>query len=61
MVKNLPAALVTWVQSLGREDSPGERAWQPTLVFLPSDFLGPFSMGKNIYLHFFPKIKVGFY
>ena len=40
---------------------PGERAWQPTLVFLPGDFLGPFSMGKNIYLHFFPKIKVGFY
>ena len=39
----------------------GERAWQPTLVFLPGDFSGPFSMGKNKYLHFFPKIKVEFY
>ena len=24
MVKNLPAMLETWVQSLGQEDSPGE-------------------------------------
>ena len=33
MVKNLPAMLETWVQSLGQED-PLRREWQPTPVFL---------------------------
>ena len=29
MVKNLPAMQETWVQSLGQEDSPGERNGYP--------------------------------
>ena len=36
MVKNLPAVRETWVISLGWED-PLERAWEPTLVFLPGE------------------------
>ena len=36
MVKNLPAVLETWVQSLGWE-IPWRRAWQPTPVFLPGE------------------------
>ena len=36
MVKNLPAVRETWVRSLGWED-PLERAWEPTLVFLPGE------------------------
>ena len=37
MVKHLPAMWETWVQSLGWEDSPEGRAWQPTPEFLPGD------------------------
>ena len=33
MVKNLPAMLETWVQSLDQKD-PLEKGMQPTLVFL---------------------------
>ena len=40
IIKNLPAVWETWVQSLGREDSPGGREWLPTLVFLPGEFHG---------------------
>ena len=29
MVKNLPAMLVTWISSLGGEDSPGEGNGNP--------------------------------
>jgi len=29
----------TWVQFLGREDSPGEGKWQPAPVFLPGKSL----------------------
>ena len=36
MVRNLPAVLETWVQSLGWE-IPWRRAWQPTPVFLPGE------------------------
>ena len=37
MVKNLPAMQENWVQSLGLED-PWRRKWQPTPVFLASEF-----------------------
>ena len=30
VVKNLPAEQETWVGSLGGEDLPGRRKWQPT-------------------------------
>ena len=36
-VKNLPAMQETQVQSLGREDSPGEKEWLPTPVLLPGE------------------------
>ena len=39
MVKNQPAMLETWFQSLGWED-PWRRAWQPTPVFLPGESPG---------------------
>ena len=42
-VKNLPAMQETWVQLLGWED-PLEKAWQPTLVFLPGEFHGQRSL-----------------
>ena len=45
MVKNLPAVLETWVQSLGWE-IPWRRAWQPTPVFLPGESPGG-SVGKE--------------
>ena len=35
-VKNLPAMLETWVQSLGQED-PRRRAWQPSPLSLPGE------------------------
>ena len=43
MVKNLPTMKEpqkTQVRSLGQEDSPGGRAWQATLVFLPGESHG---------------------
>ena len=43
MVKNLPAALETWVQSLGGED-PLEKKWLPTPVFLPGEVHGQRSL-----------------
>ena len=42
VVKNLPAVQKLQemqVQSLGQED-PRIREWQPTIVFLPGEFLG---------------------
>ena len=42
-VKNPPAKLENWVQSLGWED-PWRRAWQPTPVFLPGEFHGQRSL-----------------
>ena len=39
VVKNLPAVLETWVQSLGQED-PLEKEMAPTTVFLPGEFHG---------------------
>ena len=38
LVKNLSAMQETQILSLVQEDSPGERAWQPTPVFLPEEF-----------------------
>ena len=40
MVKNLPSMPETWVRSLGQEDKPWKRKWQPTPVFLPGEFHG---------------------
>ena len=37
MGRNQPAMRETWIRSLGWED-PLEKAWQPTLVFLPGVF-----------------------
>ena len=37
-VKNPPAVQETQVRSLGWEDPPWRRKWQPTLVFLPGAF-----------------------
>ena len=45
VVKNLPAVLETWVQSLGWE-IPWRRAWQPIPVFLPGESPGG-SAGKE--------------
>ena len=44
MVKNLPSMPETWVQSLGQEDTPWKREWQPTPVFLPGEFHGQRSL-----------------
>ena len=47
MVKNPPTVKEpqkTQVQSLGQEDSPGGRAWQATLVFLPGESHGQRSL-----------------
>ena len=43
MVKNLPAMLETWVQSLGQE-GPLEKKWQSTPVFLPGESRGQRSL-----------------
>ena len=43
MVKNLPAMRETRVRSLDQEDS-WRREWLPTLVFLPEDFQGQWSL-----------------
>ena len=37
MVKNPPAMPETWGRSLGWEEIPWKRAWQPTPVFLPGE------------------------
>ena len=37
MVKTLPAMQVTWVQSLGWEDTLEKGEWQPTPAFLPGE------------------------
>ena len=42
LVKNLPAMLETWVQSLGWED-PLEKEKLPTPVFWPGEFHGLYS------------------
>ena len=42
-VKNLPTMWEIWVQSLGCED-PLRTEWQPSLVFLPGEFLGQRSL-----------------
>ena len=42
-VKNLPAMLETWVQSLGWK-IPWRREWLPTPVFLPGEFHGQRSL-----------------
>ena len=44
MVKNLPAMQETGVPSLGGEDPPWRRAWQPTPVFLPGESHGQRSL-----------------
>ena len=44
MVKNLPSMPETWVRSLGQEDKPWKREWQPTPVFLPGEFHGQRSL-----------------
>ena len=36
-VKNLPAMWETWVPSLGWEDPPWRKVWQPIPVFLPGE------------------------
>ena len=38
MVENLPAMWETKVRSLGGEDPPWRREWQPIPVFLPGEF-----------------------
>ena len=45
-VKNLPAVQETWVQSLGWED-PQRREWQPTLVFVPGELKGQWSLAGH--------------
>ena len=40
MVKRLPAMWETWIRSLGREDPPWRRKWQPIPVFLLEKFHG---------------------
>ena len=45
MVKNLPAMWETWVQSLGREDPPGEgNGLSLTPLFLPGELHGQRSL-----------------
>ena len=43
-IKNLPSMQETWVQSLGQEDGPWKRAWQPTPGFLPGESHGQRSL-----------------
>ena len=43
-VKKLPAMQETHVWSLGQEDSPWRREWQPTPVFLPGESHGQRSL-----------------
>ena len=43
-VKITPAMQETLVRSLGWEDPPGRRAWQPTPVFLPGESHGQRSL-----------------
>ena len=40
-VKNLPAMRETWVRKIPW------RAWQPTSVFLPGEFLGTWEPGES--------------
>ena len=40
LVKNLPAAWETWVGKI-----PWRRAWQPTQIFFPGEFLGAWDRG----------------
>ena len=47
MVKKLSAVEETQVRSLGWED-PLERAWQPTLAFLPGESHAQRSLARNI-------------
>ena len=52
MVKNLSSRQETQVQSLDREDSPGERNHLPTLVFLPGESHGQRSLvGYSLWGH----------
>ena len=44
LVKNLPVMEETGVQSLGWEDAPGGRKWQPSPVFLPGESHGQRSL-----------------
>ena len=44
VVKILSAMRETWVRSLGQEDKPWKRKWQPTPVFLPGEFHGQRSL-----------------
>ena len=44
MVKNLPAVQEIPVRFLDQEDPLEERAWQPTLVFLPGESHGQRSL-----------------
>ena len=44
MVKNLPAMLETWVQSLGQEYSPREGNGNPLQQFLPGELHGQRSL-----------------
>ena len=56
VVKNPPAMQETWVPSQGWED-PRRRAWQPTPVFSPREYLwtevpgGLWSMGSQTVRH----------
>ena len=49
MVKNLPAMLETWVQSLSQED-PLEKKWQPISVVLLGE-----SHGQRSHAGYIPK------
>ena len=46
MVKNLPAVLETWIQSLGQED-PLEKRWQPIPVVLLEEYHGQRSLAGS--------------
>ena len=51
MVKNLAANWI-WVRSLGREDPPWRRKWQPTPVLLPGKLHGQRSLvGCSLWGH----------
>ena len=43
-LKNPPAMQKAQVPSLGQEDPPGRRKWQPTRIFLPGEFHGQRSL-----------------
>ena len=44
MVKNLPAILETWVQSLGWEDPRERREWLPSPAFWPGESQALYSL-----------------